>query len=58
MRDEQFITRQMLHFCYICADARECETEETCVECWTAKDMILEEPQDLTTEELLILYAL
>lgn len=63
MRKEQYgttITLNLLRLCYECPNARECETERKCVECFKAQGLIDEENREedtLTTEELLVLYA-
>jgi hypothetical protein len=59
MDTENKVTRNLLQFCYECADAAKCTTENACVECWTAFEIVcehLEEEVD-ETQELLRLYA-
>lgn len=55
---ETTTTRNLLQFCYTCADAHECTTEEICRECWAAKGL-LDEEDDVEaneTQQLLMEY--
>ncbi|WP_223066182.1 hypothetical protein [Paenibacillus caui] len=50
-------TRNLLQFCYTCADAHECTTEEICRECWAANGLLDEETEEMgETQQLLMGY--
>ncbi|MCR2804064.1 hypothetical protein [Paenibacillus soyae] len=59
----QKTTKNLLQFCYTCAEAHTCDTEKKCIACWEANGLLNHQEEDkegreLTTEELLVLYAL
>jgi len=53
------VIRNYMQYCYTCLDAYKCDTEKKCRACWEENGIAVdEEPKELTTEELLRLYAM
>lgn len=57
---EMDLTTFMLHYCYTCKDAHQCDTERKCLECFEAKRAEVDKKQeaDPTTKQLFTYYAL
>ncbi|MDO7904866.1 hypothetical protein Q5741_00395 [Paenibacillus sp. JX-17] len=45
--NEQYVTNNLLQFCYTCEHAHECTTEEQCKACWAENGMLPEENEGL-----------
>lgn len=57
-QDQTIVTRNLLHFCYTCDHACECDSEETSVNCWAEQGFVPEEiAEENMTAELLRQYA-
>ncbi|MFC4099316.1 hypothetical protein [Paenibacillus xanthanilyticus] len=52
------LTRYMLHYCYTCDEAGECDTERKCAACMEKRNREEDKRDAVTTKDLLTLYAL
>jgi hypothetical protein len=52
--DTDLVTKNLLQICYTCDDAMECETEETCRQCWADKGIAVDEESERSETAILL----